>query len=98
MPKIINPIYATVTTYRSNSTTAFFIAPTDATPQDCKEVTAKLLKRAVAILNGVLVDETLAMDTLLQLETVRDTLHSASQSLHLLDIEKAVLMAQREEV
>ena len=98
MPKIINPIYATVTTNRSLSPVKFFNAPTDATPQDCKEVTAKLLKRAVAILNGVLLDETLAMDTLLQLETVRDTLHSASQSLHLLDIEKAVLMAQREEV
>ena len=59
MPKIINPIYATVTTCRSNSTTAFFDAPTDATPQDCKEVTAKLLKRAVAILNGVLLEKPL---------------------------------------
>ena len=97
MPKIINPVYASGTTYGSIAQVKGVNAPTDNTPQDCKEVTAKLLKRAVAILNGVLVDESLAMDTFLQLETVRDTLHSASQSLHLLDIEKAVLMAQREE-
>ena len=98
MPKIINPIYATVTTYRSNSTTAFFDTPTDATPQDCLEVTDRLIDQATAILGGALSDTNLSTHTLLQLQAVKDTLRRASQTLDMLDIEKAVLMAQREEV
>lgn len=92
--KNINVAKATITTHRSNSTSTFFDAPTDATPQDCLEVTGRLIDQARAILNCALCDESLSLDTVLQLQAVRDNLYRASQSLDMLDIAKAVEMAQ----
>lgn len=42
-----------VTTYRSNSPTAFFDLPQDATPQDCITIVARLIVQADAILKSL---------------------------------------------
>lgn len=95
MPKI-NPLYATVTTHRSNSTSAFFNNPTDATPQDCKEVTAKLIDQARSVLRGIDKDKPDTDWLFIQIELLDDLLANASLSMNLLDIAKAVAMAQVE--
>ncbi|RZG46972.1 hypothetical protein [Acinetobacter wuhouensis] len=89
----INAVKATVTTHRSNSIISFFDTPKDATPQDCLVVADSLIDQATAILNCALFDENLSLDTLLQLQAVRDNLYRASQSLDMLDIAKAVEIA-----
>ena len=97
MPKIINPVYATVTTHRSNSPSAFFDISTDAIPQDCKEITGRLLGQAQAILKGVDLDLDIGI-TEIQLQAIDNLLSLAFAAHEKIDIEQAVLMAQREEV
>ncbi len=95
MPKSINPILAEVTTYRSFSTVAFFDTPKDATPQDCLEVTEKLINQAYYTLSSAI--QEVDGGVRIRLEAVLDTLLRASQSLDMLDIAKAVTMAQVED-
>ena len=87
----IHPAYAAVTTHRSNSTATFFDLPKDATPQDCKEITGKLLTNAHAVLSAVNLDgQSIAK---YQINAVLDLLIQAAYANDLLNIEQAVLMA-----
>lgn len=97
MNKSINPIKATVTTYRSQSAVSFFDAPQDATPQDCLTVTSKLLNQSTAVLYGVLNAGNLPSDTVLQIQSVLDGLQRAGLALSMVDIDQAVKMATREQ-
>ncbi|WP_278345338.1 hypothetical protein [Acinetobacter sp. 16] len=87
-----NNIRATVTTHRSNNTASFFISPDDATPQDCRNVSIQLVGQAFAILQGIDRND---LDGFAgkQVEAVQDILVRATEALELLDIQKAVTMA-----
>lgn len=91
-----NNICATVTTHRSNNTASFFVSPDDATPQDCKDVSIQLIGQAFAILKGI-DREDLEGFAGKQIEAVQDILVRASEALELLDIQKAVAMANQGE-
>lgn len=93
----IHAIRATVTTYRSNSTVAFFDTPKDATPQDCKEVTAKLINQARAVLLSIDHHEPDTDWLFIQLELIDNLLLQASCSANMLNIAQAVEMAQVED-
>lgn len=87
-----NNIGATVTTHRSNNTASFFVSPDDATPQDCRNVSIQLVGQAFAILQGIDRND---LDGFAgkQVEAVQDILVRATEALELLDIQKAVTMA-----
>lgn len=87
-----NLICATATTHRSNNTASFFISPYDATPQDCRNVSIQLVGQAFAILQGIDRND---LDGFAgkQVEAVQDILVRATEALELLDIQKAVTMA-----
>lgn len=87
-----NLICATATTHRSNNTASFFISPDDATPQDCRNVSIQLVGQAFAILQGIDRND---LDGFAgkQVEAVQDILVRATEALELLDIQKAVTMA-----
>lgn len=97
MPNSISLVRATVTTHRSNSTASFFDRPQDATPQDCREISGKLICQAQAILGGINLNTDQDM-TRLQLETIKNLLVQAYYANNMINIAQAVLMAQREEV
>ncbi|OUY09028.1 hypothetical protein [Acinetobacter populi] len=92
----IHAIRATVTTYRSNSAVAFFDTPKDATPQDCKEITAKLIDQARSVIQGIDKDSPDTDWLFIQLELIDSLLAQASCSIDMLDIAEAVAMAQVE--
>lgn len=87
-----NLICATATTHRSTNTASFFISPDDATPQDCRNVSIQLVGQAFAILQGIDRND---LDGFAgkQVEAVQDILVRATEALELLDIQKAVTMA-----
>ncbi len=89
-----NHILPTVTTHRSNTTASFFISPDDATPQDCKEVSTQLVGQALAILHGI---DPVNLDGFaeIQVTAVQDILVRAIQALELLDIQKAITIANQ---
>ena len=88
----INAVKATVTTHRSNSTSAFFELPKDATPQDCKEITAQLISQAHALITTLNfeVDQGTA---LVQMEVISNLLLQAGLANDMIDIQQAVNMA-----
>ena len=90
---LIQKIRSTVTTHRSNSTAAFFDLPTDATPQDCKEISIRLIEQCRAVLLSIY--NTLDNQSRLsvQLELMDSLLFQATNIVEMIEIEKAVDMA-----
>ncbi len=93
--KNIHAINAMATTYRSNSPTAFFDTPKDATPQDCKGITGVLLNQAYYVLSAIDLDAD-KPTALAQIEVVSNLLLQAKIANDALSIEKAISMAQLE--
>ena len=93
MPNSIQKIRSTVTTHRSNSTAAFFDLPTDATPQDCKEISIRLIEQCRAVLVNIYNSPKDQERLSAQLELMDSLLFQATNTVKLIDIEKAVDMA-----
>lgn len=89
----IQKIRSTVTTHRSNSTAAFFDLPTDATPQDCKEISIRLIEQCRAVLLSIYNTPANQERLSVQLELMDSLLFQATNIVEMIDIEKAVDMA-----